>query len=412
MRSLWAREPMRAEWVLQTAALERELGLASQAVATLEQALAREPGESAYYEALFDLYTSADAPADAARGMRLLTQQARTHLPEARVTRYLAALEYASRGQWAQAETVVRDLLLEDAADGRAVDLLVQLLVLNDRREEAERLVARRLQDGRMEEATQHAALRLAAMRASEGAWEQVDAWLGRLEAVDRLASPEGYFSLRGRHLIHAGRADGLEPLWTRLRRAYPDHEPDLAYQWAMLLSRLERTQEAERVMVEALKRHPGHADLSNALGYTWADAGRNLSQARELIEQALRAQPGNAAYLDSMGWVLYKQGHFAEAAEYLRQAVSRPGGDHPVLLDHWADVLYRLGEGERAAAMWAAARQRLDEIEGDDDPDARALPARLEAKLSALAAGTDVPVAPLGRGVAAAPSGDGGDDP
>ncbi len=401
MEALLAREPAEPAWALETARLQRELGQPLRAAATLEQALARHPTMAVLYEALFELYAAADAPADAGRRMAGLMQLARTHIPDARITRYRSALELTARQQWAAAEAMVRDLLLEDADDAEAMELLLHLLVAQHRRDEAEHLVAHRLREGRTDAATQEAALRLAGLHAAEGAWPVVDEWLRRLEATERLTSPDLYLSLRGRVLIQHGQADRLHPLVAKLRRQYPDHEADLVYQWAMLLSRMERVVEAERVMAEALARFPDHANLGNALGYTWAEAGRNLSQARDLIVGALRRDPGNAAYLDSMGWVLYKQGAFAEAAGYLQAAVARPGGDHPLLIDHWADALYRLGDHDRALALWEVARQRLGELEGDD-PDTRGLPRQLEAKIQALAEGRDVPVAPLGEGVTA----------
>ncbi len=402
--ALVAADPGQIAWVLEAAALQRQVGRPSAAAATLGATLAREPQAVAIYEALFDLYVSTDAPADAGRQLRMLAQLARTHIPDARITVYRTAIEFAAAERWTQTERLCRDLLVRDPRDAEALELLVHALLASDQRDAADQLLRARLSGGLDGDATQQAVMRLAALDMSAGRWDAAEASLGRLDSLKTLTSPADYLALRGRLLLHRDpnqhSVEAVERLATRLRRAYPDHEADLAYEWAMLLTRMGRDAAAEEVLIAAVARFAEHGNLANALGYTWADQGRRLEKAQALIERALAIHPRSAAYLDSMGWVLYKQGRIAEAAVHLQDAVARPGGDHPVLITHWADALYRLGEVRRAAALWEAAQARLvavlDASGEDADPESKALAPGLEARLRAVSEGRPAPVAPV----------------
>jgi Tfp pilus assembly protein PilF len=143
------------------------------------------------------------------------------------------------------------------------------------------------------------------------------------------------------------------------------------------------------------LRLDPRHGPAGNDLGYTWADAGRNLQRAEELIRMALEQEPDNAAFLDSMGWVLYKRGRFEEAKGYLRKAADGMSDPDPVVLDHLADVLYRLGQAEEAARLWQQAQQSLEEMPQQREDLAR-LRVQLKEKLQQQREGQPVDVAPV----------------
>lgn len=411
--------PGQVAWAMEAADLQRALGRSREAAGTLGRAVAKQPEAVALYEALFELYTSTDAPGDAGRQLRALTQLARTHIPDARITVYRSAIELAAGGQWEKAERLCRDLLLRDPYDAEALELLVHALVVTDQSEAADQLVSGRLSRGLEDPATQEAAARLAIAAMADGRWDDATAWSGRLGDVSRLTEPATYFNLKGRLLVRRGKIVAAEKLAARLGKQYPEQAADLAYEWAMLLGRIGRERASEQALVAAIERFPNHANMANALGYTWADRGERLDEAHTLIERALKSDPENAAYLDSMGWVLYKQGDFRAAVEYLRAAVAQPGGDHPVLITHWADAIYRLDDVVRATALWEAAQRRLSErlsrrdgdtegpadeaggdlhgeLDSDVDPETRALPQALRARLEAVAQGRPAPVAPV----------------
>ncbi len=67
------------------------------------------------------------------------------------------------------------------------------------------------------------------------------------------------------------------------------------------------------------LRLEPDNINAVNALGYTLADAGRNLSEARKLLERAHKAKPDDPAITDSWGWLQFRLGHLARAEKALR---------------------------------------------------------------------------------------------
>jgi Tfp pilus assembly protein PilF len=102
------------------------------------------------------------------------------------------------------------------------------------------------------------------------------------------------------------------------------------------------------------LKTRPNDPAALNALGFTLADHGKELSRARKLIERAHAAAPRNAAILDSLGWVLYRQGRTAEGLPYLTAAYA---DDHDGdIAAHLGEVLWRLGKPDEARRIWDEA--------------------------------------------------------
>ena len=117
------------------------------------------------------------------------------------------------------------------------------------------------------------------------------------------------------------------------------------------------------------LRQRPGDAVIENALGYTLADQGRHLDEARTLVSSSLEQMPDNAAVLDSMGWVLFRKGRHAEALEYLERA-RRQGDDAEIDL-HLGEVQWAMGDEAGARKTWQEALER--------HPDADVLKERLE---------------------------------
>jgi len=157
-----------------------------------------------------------------------------------------------------------------------------------------------------------------------------------------------------------------------------------------------DRMEEYTRVMESLLEHDPGDATLNNDLGYTWADAGRNLERATRMIRRAVALDPLNAAYLDSLGWAYYKAGDFAGARKYLARAVRLRLGRDAVLYDHLADAEYRLGDRETARQHWHKALELLEAQAAERASAQQAeLTAKLRAKLAALQRSEPPTVAP-----------------
>jgi Flp pilus assembly protein TadD len=112
-----------------------------------------------------------------------------------------------------------------------------------------------------------------------------------------------------------------------------------------------------ERLLRRVIQLKPDHPHAPNALGYSLADRGVRLPEARELIQQALKLAPGDPFITDSLGWVEFRLGNRETAIRLLRQAWSaRPDTE---IAAHLGEVLWTAGQQEEARKVWQEARRR-----------------------------------------------------
>ena len=134
--------------------------------------------------------------------------------------------------------------------------------------------------------------------------------------------------------------------------------DADYAYETAMAAQQAGKVSRALALLRGIVRAHPRYQPGLNALGYTLADRGIELQQARTLIERALRLSPGNPFVMDSLGWVEFRLGHLARARTLLEQALQ--GRDDPGIAAHLAEVEWRRGAPARARTLlrqaWRAA--------------------------------------------------------
>jgi tetratricopeptide (TPR) repeat protein len=106
----------------------------------------------------------------------------------------------------------------------------------------------------------------------------------------------------------------------------------------------------------QLLKIKPGDVDASNALGYTLADANRDLPMAERLIGTARAARPDDPAVADSWGWLQYRLGHLDQAVQTLRVAwAARQDADVGV---HLGEVLWKQGHQQEARKVFDDVRK------------------------------------------------------
>lgn len=122
----------------------------------------------------------------------------------------------------------------------------------------------------------------------------------------------------------------------------------------------------AEKDLLRALEARPDNAAILNYLGYSYADADRDLDKAHDMIARAVELSPEDAYILDSMGWVLYRMGRYDEAIAYLERAAQmRPY--HAVLNDHLGDAYWQVGRRLEAHYMWQRAVDYTSRNTADD---------------------------------------------
>ncbi len=133
--------------------------------------------------------------------------------------------------------------------------------------------------------------------------------------------------------------------------------DADLLYEQAMMAEKLARLDEMERVLRRVMELKPEHQHAYNALGYSLADRGLRLPEARSLIKKALELAPGDPFITDSLGWVEFRLGNRDEALRLLRQAYgSRPD---PEIAAHLGEVLWASGARDEARRIWREGRER-----------------------------------------------------
>ena len=131
----------------------------------------------------------------------------------------------------------------------------------------------------------------------------------------------------------------------------------DLVYEQAMLAEKAGRPEEMERLLREILARKPDYHHALNALGFTLADRGVRLQEAKALIIKALEYAPEDPFITDSLGWVEFRLGNNAQALLLLERAFEkRQDAD---IAAHLGEVLWKLGQHERAKALWKDAQQQ-----------------------------------------------------
>jgi tetratricopeptide (TPR) repeat protein len=156
-----------------------------------------------------------------------------------------------------------------------------------------------------------------------------------------------------------------------------PD-SPDLLYDTAMAAEKVDRIDVLETNLRKLIKMRPDYAHAYNALGYTLADRGERLTEARDLIEKALSLSPDDAFIVDSMGWVLYKLGQPKEALEQLQRAYGiRPDAE---IAAHLGEVLWTTGNQDEARKIWSDALKEHDNNEALQNTIKRFAPVTLPA--------------------------------
>ena len=154
----------------------------------------------------------------------------------------------------------------------------------------------------------------------------------------------------------------------------YPT-EMDVLYDYALAAERAGHFEVMEKSLRTVIDKAPASHHAFNALGYSFAERGIRLREARELIAKALAMAPEDPFIMDSMGWVEYRLGKKAEAERHLRGAYSRR--KDPEIGVHLAEVLWTTGKRDEA-------RKLLREVRSADRANAtlRRTLARLKIKL------------------------------
>jgi tetratricopeptide (TPR) repeat protein len=145
------------------------------------------------------------------------------------------------------------------------------------------------------------------------------------------------------------------EAAFSRALQVVPD-DPGLLYGRGLTYAEAGQIDQAVEDFQRLLQIKPGDVDASNALGYTLADANRDLPEAERLIRMARAAKPDDPAIADSWGWLQYRMGNLTQAVQVLRDAWSaRKDADVGV---HLGEVLWQQGHKQDAQRLFDEVRK------------------------------------------------------
>lgn len=344
----------------------------------------------------------ADAPDDASTRLLVLAadEAAKNYARMAERCRAWLRDDRQNRRQWrkrlvdalnglkryAESEALVTEWLAEDPNDGPTIGWLAEVLAASGRHRDAiEWLRSAVVADPSQSLAYQSLLYRV---QIEADDYDGAIASLRQIGAQNRNPVLEGEIA---RILIQAKRYGEAEDLLNKLIDRTEDDVARAGFlrTLAFCYQKQKRFDLAEQRMLEALKLAPNDVGINNDLGYTWADAGRNLDEAEKMLRYVVGESPREAAYLDSLGWVYYKKGDFRSALTWLSRAAAQSDGRDPLIYDHLADAYWRLGQKEDARRCWEQAIQIAAERaeRGRDDQEAEAV-AKAREKLAALSRG------------------------
>ena len=197
------------------------------------------------------------------------------------------------------------------------------------------------------------------------GLLERTDEALEHLDAMLRGSQSDGslvrIYITKGELLRGARRYEGAMEVFNTALDIVPGNS-DLLYARALVAERLGRIDLLEADIRQILRTEPDNAHALNALGFTLADQTDRYEEAYELLERAIEIMPDDPAIIDSWGWVHYRLGKYDEALRYLRRALARL--DDPEIAAHLGEVLWVTGDQDAARDVW---RRALKEF--PDDP-------------------------------------------
>lgn len=117
-------------------------------------------------------------------------------------------------------------------------------------------------------------------------------------------------------------------------------------------LERQRRYPEAEKLVVKLHELKPDDPKICNFYGYLLALMNKKLDEAEQLVMIALKQEPDNGYYIDSLGWVYFMRGEYDKAVAQLETA-SQLVRDDPVILEHLGDAYQSLSRFRDALAAY-----------------------------------------------------------
>ncbi|MEY4588501.1 MAG: hypothetical protein RL497_577 [Pseudomonadota bacterium] len=166
---------------------------------------------------------------------------------------------------------------------------------------------------------------------------------------------------LKANLLADMNRSDEAVRLLSEALSTQPNAS-DLLYGRALLYGRLGKDAEAEADLRTILLATPQHAATLNALGYGISKNPQRLREAEGYVQQALTLAPNEPSIIDSLGWIYLQQGKIGAALKLLKQAYSLL--PDPEIGAHLGEALWLKGEKNEAKTLWRQIQKQAPQSE------------------------------------------------
>jgi tetratricopeptide (TPR) repeat protein len=137
-----------------------------------------------------------------------------------------------------------------------------------------------------------------------------------------------------------------------------PDDTAVLRAGMGLAYTHLDRPQDADDALEQALTLAPNHPRVLRRSAYSLALRHTQLDRALDLARRAVDRAPSNPLAHDTLGWVYLQRGTPEAAQRHLRRALNM---DSPSarILEHAGDVEQALGNDDAARSYWQQALER-----------------------------------------------------
>lgn len=314
--------------IVTKARLQRRFDDAATAERTLLDALTTRPEAELIYIELFDLYDAAGpgVPDRDKQWTRLMWRMLRA-IPHSRVARLKSAEWELVNKNYAPAETSLRQLLDEDAADYEALDALLEVLVETDRKPESEKLL-----DKALDNAPDHRELRSIALR---------------------------------HYVTRLNKAEKAEGLLREVVQEQPDNLEALD-QLLQVLVLTDRQDESVKLLDGRLKASPDDLKLAGIAANHFQQRLKDQDRADPLWERLLLAQPESTERDYQLSDLYIRQGRPREAAELSIKAIGRGDTTLRVHLYQFGVALQKIDDTDQRDKLARDAISRLPKHEAD----------------------------------------------
>jgi tetratricopeptide (TPR) repeat protein len=114
--------------------------------------------------------------------------------------------------------------------------------------------------------------------------------------------------------------------------------------------------------MKKVIEMDPNHVQGLNYLAFTYAESGKNLSEAEKLIRRAIEIEPRDGYILDTLGWILFQKGDVQQSIQVL-EAAFKFQPKESIIAEHLGDAYKKFQMVEKARKMYMkAAENEVDE--------------------------------------------------